>query len=83
MFVKELKLYIGNLADQMTAATELKPQQVKKLEAFRNNLLQGISYYKTVFANTSFFKKDQSKIISELEQYEEEVRQLTIAELSV
>lgn len=83
MFVKELKLYIGNLADQMTAATELKPQQVKKLEAFRNNILQGILYYKTVFGNTSFFKKDQSTIIKELEHYEEEVQQLTIAELSV
>lgn len=51
MFVKELGLYVSYLSNQINDAFEITPQQIKKWEAFQNNLIQGISYYESLFKN--------------------------------
>ena len=79
MFVKELSLYIENLQNQINSALELSPQQLKKIDAFKNNLLQGISYYKNLFSESSFFRKEQNKIMDELHNYETELQKISIA----
>ena len=51
MFVKELGLYVSYLSNQINEAFEITPQQIKKWEVFQNNLIQGISYYESLFEN--------------------------------
>jgi hypothetical protein len=76
MMLKELNLYIDNLAGQLKDRIEITPQQLKKWEAFKSNLLQGISYYKALFQNSPSFRKDQSNILKQLSQYEVELLKL-------
>lgn len=54
MFVKELGLYVSYLSNQINDAFEITPQQIKKWEVFQNNLIQGISYYESLFKNKFF-----------------------------
>ena len=44
MFIAELRLYIGYLAELRQAAAS--PKSLKQLEVFRENLLKGIAYYR-------------------------------------
>lgn len=54
MFLKELRLYVSYLFNQINDALEITPQQIKKWEVFLNNLIQGISYYELLFENKKF-----------------------------
>ena len=58
MFVKELGLYVSYLYNQISETFEITPQQIKKWETFRNNLIQGISYYENLFKN-KFFQNEK------------------------
>lgn len=50
MFVKELKMYIDYLKNDIhTFTDDLTAKNVKKWNAFRNNLLDGITYYQNLF----------------------------------
>lgn len=50
MFVKELKMYIDYLKNDIhTFTDDLTAKNVKKWNAFRNNLLGGIAYYHNLF----------------------------------
>ena len=40
MFVKELGLYVSYLSNQISEAFEIRPQQIKKWETFKANILQ-------------------------------------------
>ncbi len=68
--LKELQLYINNLAGQLKNSSGISPQQIKKWEAFKSNLLLGISYYKGLFAESKFFGKDRALILTQLSSYE-------------
>lgn len=78
MFIKELQLYIENLGQQISSAVNDSPQQLKKLKAFKNNLLEGIAYYKSLFASTLFFKENKEKILNELSAFEKKVEKMII-----
>ncbi len=73
VLLKELSLYIDNLAGQLQNAVEITAQQIKKWETFKSNLLLGISYYKSLFAESNFFGKDRSLILAQLSSYETEL----------
>ncbi|MDO5656651.1 MAG: hypothetical protein Q4G27_10995 [Flavobacteriaceae bacterium] len=70
MFIKELKLYMDNLANQLENLLQMTPLQIKKTNEFKENLLSGIEYYKTMFKETSYFKENKSTIFETLDSYE-------------
>lgn len=50
MFVKELKMYVDYLKNDIATFTdELSAKNVKKWNAFKSNLLDGIAYYQNLF----------------------------------
>jgi hypothetical protein len=50
MFVKELKMYVEYLKNDIATFTdELSAKNIKKWTAFRSNLLDGIAYYQNLF----------------------------------
>src|SRR5690606_25311765 len=65
VMLKELNLYIENLSGQLKDGAANSPQQIKKWEAFKSNLLLGISYYKGLFAESKFFCKDRTLILTQ------------------
>ncbi|MBP0613713.1 hypothetical protein J8J42_11760 [Chryseobacterium sp. cx-311] len=70
VMLKELNLYIENLSAQLQTGGEMTAQQIKKWEAFKSNLLLGISYYKDLFAESKFFSKDRPLIQAQLSSCE-------------
>ncbi|MGB3144844.1 MAG: hypothetical protein WBB24_12115 [Maribacter sp.] len=79
MFVKELKMYMEYLRNEMeTISEEVTAKQIKKWDTFKSNLLSGISYYQDLFiASTA---ADGKTIQKELLVYKEELNavQLTL-----
>ena len=67
MYIKELGMYIDYLNKEInnTPAEEVNERKLKYFNSFKNNLLEGIEYYRTLLPkleNTSNWK-------SELETY--------------
>lgn len=53
MFVKELKMYVAYLTNEINdVSQDVSVAQTKKWNAFKSNLLDGIEYYKTLFSET-------------------------------
>ena len=53
MFVKELKMYVDYLRNDIANFTDdLSAKNVKKWSAFKSNLLDGIVYYQNLFEET-------------------------------
>lgn len=52
MFVKELKMYVDYLKNELENYTEeFTTAQLKKWNAFKSNVLTGIDYYLDLFEN--------------------------------
>lgn len=82
VFVKELKMYIAYLKNEISESSfELSAGQIKKWNSFKNNLLEGISYYQELFSNTKFFQKESTKIQKQIENYKLELNQIEIPTL--
>lgn len=70
VFVKELKMYVDYLRNEISEYTnELSAGQIKKWNLFKTNLLAGIEYYEDLFSSTNFFKEESSKIKNQIEKY--------------
>lgn len=70
VFIKELKMYIDYFMKEINIHTiESTTAQLKKVNTFRNNLIEGIEYYMHTFSNTNFFKKEKEIVLKELENY--------------
>ena len=76
MFVKELGLYVSYLSNQISEAFEITPQQIKKWESFKTNLLNGIDYYKSVFENSSYFQGNNERLRKEILKMEYQLTSL-------
>ena len=76
MFVKELDLYVSYLSNQINEAFEITPQQIKKWESFKTNLLNGIDYYKSVFENSSYFQGNNERLRKEILKMEYQLTSL-------
>ncbi|WP_026710019.1 hypothetical protein [Flavobacterium filum] len=73
-FIKELSLYLNYFKKEINVFEEATSQQLKKVNQFKSNLLEGISYYKTLFENNHYFADLKSKIFQELNQFESELK---------
>ncbi|SFJ42409.1 hypothetical protein [Myroides guanonis] len=73
--IKELEMYREHFKKELSAITaDSSVIAKKKLEKLKNNILNGIDYYKNLFENTSnYFQKDNSKILKELERIKMEL----------
>ena len=83
MFVKELSLYLNYFKKEVQEAFESEnAAQQKKLNNFKENLLSGIEYYRTLFASGNYFQKEKEAIQHELNQYKTELETLEIGVLT-
>ena len=72
MFVKELKMYVDYLKDEIVTNSELvTAKQIKKWEAFKSNLFNGIAYYQDLFQSS--FVSENNSIQKELLWYKNEL----------
>ncbi|MDV7695991.1 hypothetical protein N6B72_03565 [Chryseobacterium soli] len=79
MFINELKMYIDYLKKEIADSfAPITPSQVKKWNAFKKNLLEGIAYYHTLFTASSFFKADLKTIRMQLDHYQLELSAIEI-----
>ncbi|MBG6060490.1 hypothetical protein IWX83_000255 [Flavobacterium sp. CG_9.1] len=84
LFVKELKMYLDYLKNEISAVTEeITLGQIKKWNSFKNNLLQGIEYYEDLFSITPFFESTKKEILSQFNSYKLELFEIEIPELKL
>jgi hypothetical protein len=84
LFVKELKMYLDYLKNEISAVTEeITLGQIKKWNSFKNNLLIGIGYYEDLFAATPFFESTKKEIFSQFDCYKTELNEIEIPELKL
>lgn len=76
MFVKELKMYVEYLKNEITTFTDdLSTKQIKKWSAFKENLIKGMAYYQELFKDTSH---DKTQIQSDIIRYQHELDTIEI-----
>lgn len=84
LFINELKMYVEYLKNEVNeVATEVTSAQIKKLQSFKNNLLEGIDYYVTLFTKIKYFKTDFVKIQNQLHEYKNAVLNIEIPQLEM
>jgi hypothetical protein len=84
MFIKELIMYVDYLKKEISAiSNEITTAQIKKLIVFKNNLLDGISYYEVLFLNVNYFEKSKITIQNRLHFYKTEITEIKIPELEL
>ena len=84
MFIKELIMYVDYLKKEISAiSNEITTAQIKKLNVFKNNLLDGISYYEVLFLNINYFEKSKITIQNRLHFYKTEITEIKIPELEL
>ncbi len=75
MFIKEVSLYIDYFKNNLESIEMPVTQaQIKQLVEYKNNVMEGINYYKKLFLNTKYeFENAVSGLIAELEKFEKEL----------
>ncbi|WP_179319591.1 hypothetical protein [Winogradskyella helgolandensis] len=82
MFIKELKMYVDYLKNEIdTISEDLTAKQIKKWTAFKSNLFDGIAYYEDLFVTTLSSK--YTTIQKELQFYKDELMRVSIPELEI
>lgn len=80
MFIKELKLYVSYLKEQIDEMPNPVAKQLKFLETFKSNLLNGVDYYKNLTSTfTDKFNSLKSQLGKDLESLEIEIKNLQIS----
>jgi len=83
-FVKELKMYIDYLKKDIQAiGNEINNAKTKKLESFKNNLLEGITYYQNLFINVPDFKTIKKEMMNQFEYHKNELEAIEIPRLEI
>ncbi|QOW10541.1 hypothetical protein Q73A0000_09240 [Kaistella flava (ex Peng et al. 2021)] len=81
IFVNELKMYVEYLKNEIEEFSEsFTNAQTKKWKTFRNNLIEGINYYETLFAETSFFKNNLKTVELQLADFKNKIIGIEIPE---
>lgn len=79
LFVKELKMYIDYLKNEINGATaDLTIGQVKKWNAFKNNILDGIVYYENLLVTICYFEDLKKDIYNQLHYYKNTINEIDI-----
>jgi hypothetical protein len=73
-FIKELSLYMNYFKKEIDVFEEATSQQLKKVNQFKLNLLEGINYYRALFEKTNYFNDFKSTISQVLNQFELELK---------
>lgn len=82
VFINELKMYVDYLKNEVTTYTgEGSSNQIKKWNAFKNNLLEGVTYYESLFSETPFFRKNNETILGQLLHYKNTIIAIEINNL--
>ena len=82
LFVKELKMYLDYLRNEIDSVSdELTAGQIKKWNAFKNNLIIGIGYYEELFSTNSFFETTKKQILNQFDSYKLELNKIEIPQL--
>ncbi len=80
MFVKELGMYIDYFQNELSEVTEeVNAKALKRLNAFKSNLLGGIEYYQSLF-NEAIANSETA--LNELKEYQSRVLDIQLPELS-
>ena len=80
MFVKELKMYVDYLKNELANCSEaITSAQIKKWQTFKNNVSVGIEYYENLFLNSNYFIETQAIILEQLNFYKLELNRVEIA----
>lgn len=83
MFVKELKMYVDYLKNEIaTVSEEITAGQIKKWNLFKHNLEEGIGYYQNLFVSTTASMADNAKAQYLLHFYKEEIQDIKIPVLA-
>ena len=82
MFIKELMIYIDYLKNKMEeTSSPWTEKQQEYFITFRNNLDNGIQYYKELFSRVKISIQDKkSKWMADLEKFEDQLKKLPIRE---
>ena len=73
-------MYMAYLQNEITTVSEdITSKQIKKWEAFKNNLLEGIIYYQELFVSS--ISNENKQIQEELGIYKQELTALMIPEM--
>lgn len=84
MFIKELIMYVDYLKKEiLDISNEITAAQIKKLNAFKSNLLDGISYYEELFSTVNYFEKSKTTIKYMLHFYKTEIIEIEIPVLEL
>jgi len=79
LFINELQLYLQNFRSKVEAGIALNTKQLKSLNTYKTNLLEGISYYKEL---TQHLKKETgqyiTRMIQELDHMAQQLSDLSI-----
>ena len=79
MFVKELKMYVDYLKNELANCSEtITSAQIKKWQTFKNNVSVGIEYYENLFLNSNYFIETQAIILEQLNYYKLELNRVEI-----
>lgn len=82
LFLKELKMYIDYLMNEISDTTaDLTAGQIKKWNAFKNNMIEGIGYYQAMFSSSHFLEDSIAEIQNQLESYKAKIVEIKIPEL--
>jgi hypothetical protein len=80
MFVKELKMYVDYLKNELANCSDtITSAQIKKWQTFKNNVSVGIEYYENLFLNSNYFIEKQAIILEQLNYYKLELNRVEIA----
>lgn len=84
LFLKELKMYIDYLKnDIQSVGEEINAAKTKKLESFKNNLLEGIEYYQKLFVSVPNFETIKNEALNHLSVYKNELFSIEIPRLEI
>jgi hypothetical protein len=84
MFVKELIMYVDYLKKEvLDFSNDVTTSQIKKLNAFKSNLLEGICYYEELFSSVNYFEKSKITIQNRLHFYKTEIAAIKIPVLEL
>ncbi|KIA87546.1 hypothetical protein [Flavobacterium sp. AED] len=82
LFVKELKMYLDYLTNEIAAVSdEITAAQIKKWHSFQKNLMEGIAYYEDLFSATPFFESTKKEILNQFNSYKTTLIEIQIPEL--
>lgn len=84
MFINELKMYVDYFKNEIEElSTAITSAQIKKLQLFKNNIVEGINYYENLFASTTIFKDCMETNKHQLQYYKNFLLEIEIPQLEI